>query len=86
VTARAFDPPKKDNFRLTDQLVGSTWGEALSINTALVHLDLSNNNYNKAICKIIAEDIKQNHTIYGLHMNGNSCQVDSNGFIVFPEE
>lgn len=32
-------------------------------------------------CKIFGEIIKDNHTLWGLHMMGNDCLVDSMGFI-----
>ena len=51
------------------------------INNSLVHLDLSNNNLSVLICAKFGEMIENNHTLYGLHMYGNSWYVDGFGFI-----
>jgi len=51
-------------------------------NTTLIHLDLSNNYINKEDTKIIAEDLKANHSLYGLHFHGNMGYVDFKGFLV----
>jgi hypothetical protein len=31
--------------------------------------------------KVIAEGLKQNHTILGIHLKGNEAEVDPNGFL-----
>ncbi len=51
------------------------------MNSELIHLDISYNNIGINDSKIIAERVKENHTIYGLHYMGNSGYVDSFGFI-----
>ena len=51
-------------------------------NTTLIHLDLSNNYINKDDAKIIAEDLKLNHTLYGFHFYGNMGYVDHKGFLI----
>ena len=33
---------------------------------------------------MIGEVIKDNHFLFGIHMEGNECWVDSNGFIRLP--
>ena len=58
-----------------------TISEALGSNEVLQHLDLSNNTFSLQDCKIIADQIKSNHTIKGLHFEGNHGKVDSLGFI-----
>jgi hypothetical protein len=50
-------------------------------NESLLHLDLSQNNFSTMQLDVIAEGLKENHTILGLHMEGNSCTVDSRGFV-----
>ena len=54
--------------------------EALGSNEVLQHLDLSNNTFSLQDCKIIADQIKSNnHSIKGLHFEGNHGKVDSLG-------
>lgn len=47
----------------------------------LRHLDMSFTNLDETHCKVLGENIKDNHTLFGLHMQGNRCYVDSHGFI-----
>ena len=54
-------------------------------NIGLLHLDLSYNNINTVDSKAISEHIKDNHTILGIHVDGNDMWVDELGF-VYPIE
>ena len=54
-------------------------------NTELLHLDISYNNINYIDSKEISENIKDNHTILGIHVDGNNMWVDELGF-VYPIE
>ena len=54
-------------------------------NTQLLHLDISYNNINVVDATAISENIKDNHTILGIHVDGNDMWVDELGF-VFPIE
>ena len=65
--------------------IGMAWGEALETNTTLIHLDISNNHIGEISCRVIASKIIFNHTMFGIHIAGNSCFVDSYGFLVFAE-
>ena len=49
--------------------------------SALKHLDISHNNLNYRDCKHIEETVKANHTIYGIHVDGNDMIIDELGFI-----
>lgn len=53
----------------------------LSKKTSLLHLNISNNNINIDDCKHISETVKENHTILGIHVEGNCMEIDSLGFI-----
>lgn len=46
------------------------------------HLDISYNSLGLHDCEVLAESLCENHTILGLHVLGNSCYVDSLGFLV----
>jgi hypothetical protein len=47
----------------------------------LKHLDISYNSMDKDECAIFGKTIIDNHTLWGLHMLGNECVVDSMNFI-----
>ena len=56
-------------------------GRALKKNTSLLHLDLSYNSLTDEDCGLIGEYLNSNHTLIGIHMNGNACTIDAKGFI-----
>lgn len=47
----------------------------------LRHLDISYNSMDMLECEKFGEAIRENHTLWGLHMMGNECVVDSMGFV-----
>lgn len=47
----------------------------------LFHLGLSFNQLGSEDCTILAQGLQDNHTLWGLHMDGNSAVLDSDGFI-----
>lgn len=53
-----------------------------SANQYLQHVDLSNNYLSKKECEIIGEGLKDNHLVFGIHMQGNDCVVDSKGYLI----
>lgn len=66
---------KSDTFKFVESV-------QLAINEeTLKHLDLSYNRMKKGVCEKLAMLIMDNHTLYGLHMEGNQCYVDKFGFI-----
>jgi hypothetical protein len=48
---------------------------------ALKHLDISYNSLDKIECEVFGKGIIDNHTLWGLHILGNECIIDSMGFI-----
>eukprot|EP00357_Protocruzia_adherens_P001184 CAMPEP_0115016550 /NCGR_PEP_ID=MMETSP0216-20121206/27513_1 /TAXON_ID=223996 /ORGANISM="Protocruzia adherens, Strain Boccale" /LENGTH=922 /DNA_ID=CAMNT_0002387047 /DNA_START=323 /DNA_END=3091 /DNA_ORIENTATION=+ len=54
----------------------------LSYNTRLLHADLSHNQLNSDHCNLISTRITDNHTLLGLHMDGNDCVLDPHGFMI----
>ena len=50
-------------------------------NNPLVHLDISNNNLPFEDCNLIAKESKNNHSLLGIHLDGNEMTIDSLGFI-----
>lgn len=50
------------------------------------HLDISHNCFSKQDCEILSEGLNQNHSILGLHLDGNSASVDPKGFLIFKNE
>eukprot|EP00347_Sterkiella_histriomuscorum_P017331 403349792 len=67
-------------------IIGKAWGKALGYNKYLIHLDLSYNSFGVDSCRIMQKKIKKNHSLYGLHLAGNACQVDTHGFIILAED
>ena len=47
----------------------------------LIHLDISHNNINYVDCRLISEKVKLNHTILGMHLDGNEMEINELGFI-----
>ena len=50
-------------------------------NYGLVHLDLSFNAFGEEDIRAIADGLVENHSLLGLHMDGNRCDVDQLGFV-----
>lgn len=63
------------------KLSAESIGKALKSNYTLAHLDLSYNSITSEDAQIISEYLISNHTLLGLHMIGNTCEVDTKGFI-----
>lgn len=47
------------------------WSNMFLKNESLLHVDLSFNNINESDCNTIAQGLKGNHKILGLHFQGN---------------
>jgi hypothetical protein len=47
----------------------------------LYHVDLSHNLFSEADCTTIQQGLLANHTIMGLHLDGNEASVDALGFL-----
>ena len=47
----------------------------------IIHLDISHNNLGKESCSIISQGLASNHTLYGIHVEGNECFIDAKGFM-----
>lgn len=62
-------------------------GEILEDNRRLFHLDISYNAIRADDCELLAEGLRENHTLFGFHVAGNQAQMDASGFLVpFREE
>lgn len=55
--------------------------DALRDHPSLFHLDISYNNFKAEDAHILAEGLKSNHKIFGIHMDGNEATVDPLGFV-----
>jgi hypothetical protein len=70
-----------------------SWKEFFLTNQSIVHLDISNNGFASPEIEVmgnyfmlififqIAEGLKENHSIMGLHVVGNEAVVDAMGFM-----
>ena len=57
------------------------WADAFRKNQSLLHVDMSHNHIKIDDVEIIAEGLKDNHNILGIHFIGNDGDVDAKGFI-----
>lgn len=57
------------------------WRDAFRENKSLVHVDLSHNNILQQDVEVMADGLRQNHSIYGLHFSGNQGFIDNQGFL-----
>ena len=64
-----------------EAILGKKWGEALTYNTHLIHLDLSFNNINVHDTTALANKLPENTTLFGLHFAGNMGRMDSLGYL-----
>ena len=48
----------------------------------LVHLDISHNNLPYEDCLLLSKESKKNHSILGIHVDGNEMEINSLGFII----
>jgi hypothetical protein len=56
--------------------------DLFSKNNILVHCDFSYNNISFETTKKAAEGLDNNHSVYGLHWNGNQGYVDTDGYLI----
>ena len=56
---------------------------ALAAPTAkLYHLDISYNSLSAEMCEVLADALKDNHVLFGLHLAGNAARLDPDGFVL----
>lgn len=60
--------------------VGKRIGNGIN-NDILLHLDLSYNMMSEKACMDLGDCLKENHTLLGIHVTGNACEIDGMGFI-----
>ena len=60
---------------------GEPWSEAFAKNKSLIHIDLSHNHIGSTDVEIIAEGLKKNQQIMGIHFQGNDGEVNALGHI-----
>jgi len=48
----------------------------------LFHLDISHNHLSSSCCMMIADGLRNNHSLFGIHITGNEATVDAFGFVV----
>lgn len=64
------------------ETVAKSWADCFRYNRTLIHVDISHNNLKAPELATIAEGLRANHTILGIHLIGNEGEVDANGFVV----
>ena len=83
---QAYDKLHQLEYMQTEKLIGEGWGRSLENNTTLIHLDLSNNDLGEIACRAMGNRLNNNHTLYGIHLNGNATCTDSLGFLLYAED
>ena len=73
-------PRKRHNWQL-DLSLADEWSKAFTVNTGLVHLDLSHNNLDSRELEAMKVGLDENHTILGIHIAGNEGTTDAMGFV-----
>ena len=59
------------------QKYATAWAECFRRNTTMIHVDISHNNLRLNQMEIIAEGLRPNNTILGIHLKGNEGEVDA---------
>lgn len=57
-------------------------GKSLKENMVLLHLDISYDNLTKKECDQLSYYLKDNHSLLGIHIEGNHGLIDANGFLI----
>ena len=64
-----------------DYQIGSTIAKAFHRHPTLYHVDLSFNQLSETDCAAVNRGLSENHSIAGIHMQGNDAKVDALGFV-----
>jgi hypothetical protein len=64
-----------------DEEFGKRFGEALNECKTMRHLDIAYNKLKLPVTVALAEEIFNNHTLWGIHAQGNDTAVDAMGFL-----
>ena len=76
---RSLLPPKK---RMDlDMRYAEAWAKAFKVNRRLIHLDISFDAFDSKEIEVISTGLNENHTLLGIHAEGNDCTVTSLGFL-----
>ena len=62
-------------------LVSQALSRTLQTNHTLTHLDLSHNHFGQRECRLLGQALNDNHSLMGLHLEGNAAYADSRGFL-----
>ena len=81
--------PRKDPSKLKKgevetplTLLGDAWAQAMTENSSLLHLDISYNQISIDDSRVFATALELNHTMWGLHYQGNCGEVDALQFLI----
>ena len=68
-----------DKFECTDS--AWKWRRAFMKNHTLLHVDVSFNGFSAEDMVAVGDGLRENHTILGCHIEGNSAKMDALGFV-----
>ena len=80
---KLFTEPKKINEpqRNPTPFAIEMGGYFKELNLGLIHLDISNNSLSSIDASYLQKEIKDNHSILGIHVDGNEMKIDALGFL-----
>jgi Leucine-rich repeat (LRR) protein len=64
-----------------DSQIGNVIAAAFRKHPNLYHVDLSHNQLSEEACAAVNRGLSENHSIAGIHMQGNDAKVDALGFV-----
>jgi len=56
--------------------------KSLRQNKTLTHLNVGHNQLSERDCRLMAQCLRENHILMGLHVEGNYAEVDAHGFLI----
>ena len=62
-------------------IVSKALAKVMRKNQTLTHLDISHNQFGQRECRVLGLALNSNHTLFGLHLEGNAAYTDARGFI-----
>ena len=74
-------PPAMGFAELFTRGFSENWSDAFASNSSLIHVDMSHNHLETSDVEIMAEGLKENQQILGIHFAGNYGDVDNRGFV-----
>lgn len=73
-------------FNAKNKAIGPELCDFIRTNSTVIHLDLSRLRFSQAECADIAQALESNHTICGLHFEGNYGEIDADCHLIVKKD